>query len=106
MFAAMVFMAASFSLRRARLGGMTRVVLYSALVGFGIYFFSDVTQALGVSGILPIALAAAAPASVAIVLGMTLVFHHEDGCNAGMCSWQKRAASRCDVSWAAVYVRG
>jgi len=79
MLAAMVFMAASFSLRLARLGGMGRVVLYSALAGFGIYFFSDVTQALGISGILPIPLAAAAPASVAILLGMTLVFHQEDG---------------------------
>ncbi len=79
LFAAMVFMAASFSLRLARLGGMGRVVVYSALSGFGLYFFGDVTQALGISGILPIALAAAAPASAAILLGMTLVFHQEDG---------------------------
>lgn len=79
LFAAMVFMAASFSLRLARLGGMGRVVLYSALAGFGIYFFGDVTQAMGISGILPVALAAAAPASAAILLGMTLVFHQEDG---------------------------
>ncbi len=79
MFAAMVFMAASFSLRLARLGGMTRVVVLSALAGFGIYFFGDVTQALGESGILPIALAACAPATAAILLGMVLVFHQEDG---------------------------
>ena len=79
MLAAMVFMAASFSLRLARLGGMGRVVLYSALSGFGVYFFGNVMQALGISGILPIPLAAAAPASVAILLGMTLVFHQEDG---------------------------
>jgi lipopolysaccharide export system permease protein len=79
LFAAMVFMAASFSLRLARLGGMGRVIVYSALCGFGIYFFGDVTQALGISGILPIPLAAAAPASAAILLGMTLVFHQEDG---------------------------
>ena len=78
LFAAMVFMAASFSLRLARLGGMVRVVLYSALSGFGIYFFGDVTQAMGISGILPVALAAAAPATAAILLGMTLVFHQED----------------------------
>jgi lipopolysaccharide export system permease protein len=77
--AAMVFMAASFSLRMARLGGMGRVVLYSALCGFGIYFFGDVAQALGISGILPVPLAAAAPATAAILLGMTLVFHQEDG---------------------------
>jgi lipopolysaccharide export system permease protein len=79
MFAAMVFMAASFSLRLARLGGMTRVIVLSALAGFGIYFFGDVTQALGESGILPIVLAACAPATAAILLGMTLVFHQEDG---------------------------
>jgi len=79
MFAAMVFMAASFSLRLARLGGMGRVVVWSALAGFGIYFFGDVTQALGESGILPVALAASAPAAAAILLGMTLVFHQEDG---------------------------
>ncbi|MBI1329882.1 MAG: LPS export ABC transporter permease LptG [Alphaproteobacteria bacterium] len=79
MFAAMVFMAASFSLRLARLGGMGQVVLYSALCGFGVYFFGDLTQALGESGILPPLLAAAAPAATAILLGMTLVFHQEDG---------------------------
>lgn len=79
MFAAMVFMAASFSLRLARLGGLSRVILFSALAGFGVYFFSDVTKALGESGILPVALAASAPAAAAILLGMTLVFHREDG---------------------------
>ncbi|MGB8365982.1 MAG: LPS export ABC transporter permease LptG [Rhizomicrobium sp.] len=79
MFAAMVFMAASFSLRLARLGGLGRVIVQSALAGFGVYFFSMVTQALGQSAILPIALAAAAPAAAAILIGMTLVFHQEDG---------------------------
>ena len=79
MFAAMVFMAASFSLRLARLGGLGRVILLSALSGFGVYFFSDLTQALGESGILPVALAASAPAAAAILIGMTLVFHQEDG---------------------------
>lgn len=79
MFAAMVFMAASFSLRLARLGGLGRVVVQSALAGFGVYFFSTVTQAFGISGKLPVALAAAAPATAAILIGMTLVFHQEDG---------------------------
>jgi lipopolysaccharide export system permease protein len=79
MFAAMVFMAASFSLRLARLGGLGRVIIYSALAGFCVYFFDTITQALGMSGILPVALAAAAPATAAILIGMTLVFHQEDG---------------------------
>ncbi|HEY6579075.1 MAG TPA: LPS export ABC transporter permease LptG [Rhizomicrobium sp.] len=79
MFAAMVLVAASFSLRLARLGGLGRVIVWSALAGFGIYFLSAVTRALGESGVLPVPLAAAAPAAAAILLGMTLVFHHEDG---------------------------
>ena len=74
MFAAMVFMAASFSLRLARLGGLGRVVVYSAMAGFGGYFFGDVTKAFGGSGILPVGLAASAPGGAGILLGVTLVF--------------------------------
>jgi lipopolysaccharide export system permease protein len=79
LFAAMVFMAASFSLRLQRGGGLAKMALISALSGFGIYFFSDLTRALGQSGILPILLAATAPALASILIGMTLVFHQEDG---------------------------
>jgi lipopolysaccharide export system permease protein len=79
LFSAMVFMAASFSLRLARLGGLPQLVLAAALSGFAVYFLGDVTQALGESGILPVPLAAIAPAAVAILLGMTLLFHQEDG---------------------------
>lgn len=81
LFAAMVLMAASFALRlgHGRGGGLGRVVLISALSGFGIYFFSTLTRALGTSGILPVLLAATAPALASILIGMTLVFHQEDG---------------------------
>lgn len=79
LFAAMVFMSASFSLRLARYGGVIRIILYSALAGFGVYFFSDLTQALGQSGVLPLGLAATVPAAATILIGMTLVFHREDG---------------------------
>jgi lipopolysaccharide export system permease protein len=79
LFAAMVLMAASFSLRLARLGGLGQVVLLGALSGFGVYFFSNVATALGETGILPVALAAAAPATAAILIGLSLVFHNEDG---------------------------
>jgi lipopolysaccharide export system permease protein len=79
LFAAMVFMAASFSLKVSRSGGLGRVVLIGALSGFGVYFFTDLTRALGQSSILPAGLAATAPAAAAILIGMTLVFHQEDG---------------------------
>jgi lipopolysaccharide export system permease protein len=58
---------------------LSRLIVWGALVGFAVYFLSALTRALGESGIIPVALAAAAPATAAILLGMTLVFHHEDG---------------------------
>jgi len=79
LFASMVFMAASFTLRTGRERGLAQVVLISALCGFGVYFFSEMTRALGQSGILPTAFAATAPAAAAILIGMTLVFNQEDG---------------------------
>ena len=72
-------MAASFSLRLGRRGGLPRVIIISALAGFGVYFFSEFARALGQSGILPIALAATSPALASILIGMTLVFNQEDG---------------------------
>jgi lipopolysaccharide export system permease protein len=79
LFAAMVFMAASFSLRPSREGGLAKIVLFSALCGFGVYFFSDMTKVMGQAGTLPILLAASAPAIASIFIGMALVFNQEDG---------------------------
>ncbi len=76
---AMIFVAAAFSLRLARLGGAARLILAGVLTGFLLYFFTDVTQALGISGIVPVALAAWAPATTALLLGMAAVFNQEDG---------------------------
>jgi lipopolysaccharide export system permease protein len=79
LFAAMVFMAASFSLRPLREGGVIKIILFSAACGFGVYFFSQMTLVMGQSGALPILLAASAPAIASIFIGMTLVFNQEDG---------------------------
>jgi lipopolysaccharide export system permease protein len=79
LFAAMVFMAASFSLKVSREGGTAKVILFSTAAGFGVYFFSDVTKVLGTAGTIPVWLAAGAPAIAAILIGMTLLFNQEDG---------------------------
>jgi lipopolysaccharide export system permease protein len=79
LFAAMVFMAASFSLKLGREGGVGRVILLSAACGFGVFFFQNLTTVLGRSGAVPILLAATAPALASILIGMTLVFSQEDG---------------------------
>ena len=79
LFSAMVFMAASFSFRLTRLGGVPQLVVLAVLSGIGVYFLNTATEALGRSGLLPTPLAAVAPALGAILLGMTLLFHEEDG---------------------------
>jgi lipopolysaccharide export system permease protein len=79
LFAAMVFMAASFSLRFGRDIGMAKVILLSAAAGFAVFFFQDLTIVLGRTGAVPILLAATAPALASILIGMTLVFSQEDG---------------------------
>jgi lipopolysaccharide export system permease protein len=79
LFAAMVFMAASFSLRPAREGGLAKAILLSVAAGFAVYFFEHLTETLGRSGAVPVLLAATAPAIASILIGMTLVFSREDG---------------------------
>lgn len=79
LFAAMVFMAASFSLRPAREGGMAKAIALTIAAGFAVYFFERLTETLGRSGAVPVLLAATAPAIASILIGMTLVFSREDG---------------------------
>jgi lipopolysaccharide export system permease protein len=79
LFAAMVFMAASFSLRPGRDSGTAKIILFSAACGFGVFFFQDLTLVLGRSGAVPVLLAATAPALASILIGMTLVLSQEDG---------------------------
>jgi lipopolysaccharide export system permease protein len=78
-FAAMVFMAASFSLRVSREGGTAKLILFSTACGFGVYFFQDLCGVLGRAGTVPVLLAATAPAIASILIGMTLLFNQEDG---------------------------
>src|SRR4029079_9161606 len=47
LFSAMVFMATSFSMRLARLGGVPQLILAAILSGFGVYFLDTMTEALG-----------------------------------------------------------
>lgn len=77
--AAMVMIAASFSLRLPRKGGTTTLIVLGLLTGFVIHFLSDIAQAFGLSGSLPLALAAWSPALIVIMLGTLLVLHFEDG---------------------------
>lgn len=76
---AMVCFAAVFSLRPPRRGKTGALMASGILTGFVIYFFSDLIAALGLSGSIPVVLAAWAPAGVSLLLGTVLLLHLEDG---------------------------
>lgn len=75
----MVLVGGVFSLRTSRLGGLVQLVMGGVLAGFLLYFLGDLALALGKSGMLPPFLAAWAPAIVAMLLGLSVLFHLEDG---------------------------
>ncbi|MFO1203593.1 MAG: LPS export ABC transporter permease LptG [Tabrizicola sp.] len=77
--AAMVLIAAGFTMRHVRFGGTGRMVLYAMLAGFGFYFLRNFAQALGDTGQIPILLAAWSPPLAAIMLSLGLLLHLEDG---------------------------
>jgi len=76
---AMVLIAATFTLRHARRGSTTFVITSGVLTGFFLYFISDVVYALGLSESIPVILAAWMPSGVALMLGLAMLFHLEDG---------------------------
>lgn len=77
--AAMVLVAAGFTMRHVRFGGTGRMVLYAMLVGFGIFFLRNFAQALGESGQIPIVVAAWSPPLAAALMSLGLLLHLEDG---------------------------
>jgi lipopolysaccharide export system permease protein len=79
MLCAMVLIAASFSLRMVRRGGTMAVAGAGVFAGFLVYFASDIIFALGLSGRLPVELAAWTPATISMLLGLAMLLHLEDG---------------------------
>lgn len=77
--AAMVLVAAGFTMRHVRFGGTGRMVLFALLAGFGFYFLRNFAQALGDSGQIPVLLAAWSPPIAAAMLSLGLLLHLEDG---------------------------
>lgn len=79
LFAAMVLLAATFSLRPERRGRVGVIILAGMLTGFLLYFLSNFVFAIGLSGTIPVALAAWTPAGVSLMLGVAMLLHLEDG---------------------------
>lgn len=76
---AMVLVAATFSLRATRRGKTSLLVMAGITSGFVFYFFTDIILALGLAGNLPVILAAWTPAVAITLIGMSMMFHLEDG---------------------------
>ena len=78
-FVAMVLIGAAFSMRHARFGGLGIMALGCVMSGFGYFFLSDIANALGASGAVPVMLAAWAPPVSAVLFALGLLLHLEDG---------------------------
>lgn len=76
---AMVLVAASFSLRPARRGGIAVLIGSGVIFGFLLFFLSDVVLALGLSATIPTVLAAWTPAGFSLLIGLAVLLHLEDG---------------------------
>ena len=79
LFCAMLLIGTTFSLRLVRRGGTGLLVGAGLATAFAFFMFSDIVQAIGLSGQIPAALAAGTPAGVAILLGLATLLHLEDG---------------------------
>ena len=79
LFVAMILLSASFSLRPQRRGRVAISILAGVITGFLLYFVSNFVFALGLSGKVPVVLAAWTPAGVSLMFGVSLLLHLEDG---------------------------
>lgn len=78
-YAAMVLLAAAFSLRQMRGGGTLALVGGGIVTALLLFIVKDVIAALGLSGSIPVVLAAWAPAGVTVLLSVAALLHTEDG---------------------------
>jgi lipopolysaccharide export system permease protein len=79
LFAAMVLVGATFSMRHARQGGLGAMALWAVVTGFAFFFITDVSKTLGANGQVSPELAAWAPPAAAALFAAGLLLHLEDG---------------------------
>ncbi len=75
----MVLIAATCSLKPFRFGKIQTMVLTGLTGGFGFFIFSELSRKIGVSGLVPVTVAAWGPPIVALLLAATVLLHQEDG---------------------------
>jgi lipopolysaccharide export system permease protein len=76
---AMTLIAATVSMRFARMGQSATMILGGIVAGFLLYVVSVLVKAFGVAGFVPTAVAAWFPVVVAMFFGVTFLLYKEDG---------------------------
>ncbi len=79
LFSGMSVLAAAFSLRLMRLGGLAGLAGAGVTLGFTIFFFDRLCGVLGGAEVIPPMLAGWAPPVIALLAGFTLLCYTEDG---------------------------
>jgi lipopolysaccharide export system permease protein len=77
--AAMALLAAGFSMRSSRRGGVAKMIGAGVSAGFALFVLDKITSEFGEAGTLPVALAAWAPTIAGLLLALSLLLHLEDG---------------------------
>ncbi len=75
----MALVAAGFSMRATRRGGVAQMIASGVAAGFALFLVSKVAAEFGQSGALPAELAAWAPAGSGLMLAVAMLLHLEDG---------------------------
>ncbi len=76
---AMTLVAATVCLRFVRFGQVGRMILGGILCGFVLYTVTSLVTSLGSNGVVPPIVAAWSPAFVAVLFGISVLLHQEDG---------------------------
>lgn len=76
---AMALLAAGFSMRHARRGGVAQMMGAGVAAGFTLFLLDKVVEEFGQAGTLPVELAAWAPSVAGLMLALTLLLYLEDG---------------------------
>ena len=79
MAATMALLAAGFSMRPARRGGVAQMIASGVAAGFALFVIAKVAEEFGQTGTLPPPLAAWAPIGAGLMLSVALLLHLEDG---------------------------
>jgi lipopolysaccharide export system permease protein len=75
----MVLVAAGFSMRPSRRGGVGLAIAAGVAAGVALFILSKVVGEFGGTGTIPVTLAAWTPAGVGLALAVAMLLHLEDG---------------------------